>query len=340
MPDDASPQRLAVLGAGAWGTTLARLLAHNGHSVSLWTRERLHAEAMTQERINAQHLPGAQLPSNIFPSADLDLVCEHADALFLAVPVRATLPLLGRLRPRHHRSYAFVLAAKGFVDAQLTPLSRHLRERFPDARIAVLAGPNLASEVASGKPTAASVAADSDPGGSGEGFAAAVQMWLHQRSFRIYPSDDVIGVELGGAIKNVIALAAGMADALELGENAKATLITRGLAEMVRLGDAMGARAETLYGLSGLGDLIATCAGDASRNHRAGARLVAGERLVDLQNANLTAEGLYTVEHVVAFADRHALDLPLMRAVAEVVHRGSPPREALESLLTRPPRSS
>lgn len=334
MPEDASSQRLAVLGAGAWGTTLARLLARNGHSVQLWTRERRHAEAMVQERVNAQHLPGAPLPSNIAPTADLDLACEAASAIVLAVPVRATLPLLGRLRPRSGGPGTFVLAAKGFVDAELTPLSAHLRRSFPEASIAVLAGPNLAGEVAAGKPTAATVAAED------EAFAHAVQRWLHQRSFRIYVSDDVVGVELGGAIKNVIALAAGMADALELGENAKAALITRGLAEMVRLGAALGAEPATLYGLSGLGDLIATCAGSASRNHRAGARLVAGERLADLQSANLTAEGLYTAAHVAAFAEAHALDLPLMQAVNAVVHHGTAPREALEGLLTRPPRGA
>jgi glycerol-3-phosphate dehydrogenase (NAD(P)+) len=338
MRDDATPPRLSVLGAGAWGTTLARLLAQNGHAVHLWTREPSHAEAMRREGVNSRHLPDAPLPPNVLPSAELESVCANAEALFLAVPVRATLPLLDRLTEPRNSLGAFVLTAKGFVDAELTPLSRHLRARFPTARIAVLAGPNLAREVAQGKPTAASVAAE--PSAAGESFATTVQAWLHQPSFRIYPSEDLVGVELGGAIKNVIALAAGMADALQLGDNAKAALITRGLAEMVRLGEALGARAETLYGLSGLGDLIATCAGTASRNHRAGARLVAGERLADLQNANLTAEGLYTVTNVVAYADPRGLDLPLMRAVHEVVHRGKPPREALAELLTRPARSA
>jgi glycerol-3-phosphate dehydrogenase (NAD(P)+) len=332
MPGDAPPQHISVLGAGAWGTALALLLANNGHQVSLWTRDAGHAAALAQGRVNARHLPGVALPPNLRPSSDLVAVCASAAALFYAAPVRASEALLEQIPQRRAPAHAFVLCSKGFVDAALTPLSHTVRRRFPDAQVAVLAGPNLAAEVAAGKPTAATVATDPD----GSEFAATVQRWLHQPNFRIYPSSDLIGVELGGAIKNVIALAAGMADALALGENAKATLVTRGLAEMVRLGISLGALPETLYGLSGLGDLIATCAGGASRNHRAGARLVAGERLSDLQEDNLTAEGLYTVAHVAAYATARNLELPLLQAVHAVVYRESPAREVLAGLLTRP----
>jgi glycerol-3-phosphate dehydrogenase (NAD(P)+) len=332
MPGDATPKHLSVLGAGAWGTTLALLLANNGHQVRLWTRDADHADALNRERVNARHLPAAPLPPNLHASADLVALCASAEALFYAAPVRASQGILAAIPPRHAPTHAFVLCSKGFVDAALTPLSHQVRQRFPGARVAVLAGPNLAGEIAAGKPTAATVAADATSGD----FAATVQQWLHQPNFRIYPSSDTIGVELGGAIKNVIALAAGMADALALGENAKATLVTRGLAEMVRLGLSMGAKPETLYGLAGLGDLIATCAGSGSRNHQAGARLVAGERLSDLQADHLTAEGLYTVAHAVDYAAVHGLDLPLLQAVHAVVYRGSPPHEVLAGLLTRP----
>ncbi len=321
------PARIAVLGAGAWGTALARLLGRNGHSVALWARRADHATAIAAAGENTRHLPGARLGPNVHPTGDLGAAVSDADAVVLAVPVRATDGLLAALP----RPQAVVSCAKGFVDAELTRLSQRVQALHPGVPVAALSGPNLAAEIGRDQPAAATAASSDDA------FAHAVQAWFTQPTFRVYRSRDLPGVEVSGALKNVIALAAGMSDALGLGDNTKAALVTRGLAELVRLGTRLGGEARTFYGLAGLGDLMATCASAGSRNHQAGERLARGATLAELEASGLTAEGLTTVAHVAAFARGHHLDLPLTRAVYEVVHGGKPPEAALLELMTRQP---
>ena len=321
------PARIAVLGAGAWGTALARLLGRNGHAVALWARNPEHAAAIVAAGQNAHHLAGAMLGPDVRPTSDLHTAIAGADAVVLAVPVRATDALLAALP----RPQAVVSCAKGFVDAELVRLSQRVQQRYPDVPVAALSGPNLAAEIGRDRPAAATVASRD------EALAHAVQGWFSQSTFRVYRSADLIGVEVSGAVKNVIALAAGMSDALDLGDNTKAALVTRGLAELVRLGTRLGGEARTFYGLAGLGDLMATCASPGSRNHQAGERLVRGATLAELEASGLTAEGLTTVAHVAAFARDHRLELPLTRAVFDVVHGGKPPEAALLELMTRQP---
>lgn len=321
------PARIAVLGAGAWGTALARLLGRNGHAVALWARDPAHATAIAAARENVRHLPGAALDDGVHPTSDLAAAVRGADAVVLAVPVRATEALLAELpTPR-----AVVSCAKGFVDAELTRLSQRVAAWHPSVPVAALSGPNLAAEIGRDRPAAATAASRDDA------LARAVQRWFTQPTFRVYRSPDLTGVEVSGALKNVIALAAGMSDALGLGDNTKATLVTRGLAELVRLGTRLGGEARTFYGLAGLGDLMATCASAGSRNHQAGERLARGATRADLEASGLTAEGLATVGHVAAYARAHDVDLPLTRAVFAVVHGATSPEAALLELMTRQP---
>lgn len=314
--------RLAVLGAGAWGSCLARLLGHNGHEVRLWARDPARVAALA-----AGEVTGGRLGPTVRPTTDLAAAVQGVDGVILAVPVKATAELLKAL-PRPH---AVVSCAKGFVDADLTRLSQLVRRRFQGVPVAALSGPNLAAEIVVGKPAAATAAS------ANEDLARQVQAWFSQERFRVYRSHDLVGVETCGAIKNVIALAAGMSDALDLGDNTKATLVTRGLAELVRLGTHLGGEARTFYGLSGLGDLMATCAGNTSRNHQAGERLAKGEPLAELQAAGLTAEGLLTVAHVEAYAQAQGLDLPVTHQVHQVIYHGKPPADAVRDLMTRSP---
>lgn len=321
------PARIAVLGAGAWGTALARLLGRNGHAVALWARSPAHAAAIAAAGQNERHLPGAMLGPHVQLTSDLASAVVGADAMVLAVPVRATDALLDGLpRPR-----AVVSCAKGFVDADLVRLSQLVQRKHPGVPVAALSGPNLAAEIGRDRPAAATVASRDDA------LAHAVQGWFTQPTFRVYRSADLIGVEVSGALKNVIALAAGMSDALDLGDNTKAALVTRGLAELVRLGTRLGGAVRTFYGLAGLGDLMATCSSAGSRNHQAGERLARGASRADLEASGLTAEGLTTVAHVVAYARAHDLDLPLTSAVHAVVHGGKAPEAALLELMTRQP---
>jgi glycerol-3-phosphate dehydrogenase (NAD(P)+) len=321
------PVALAVLGAGAWGTALARLLGRNGHAVALWSRSADHAAALERDRENRRLLPGAHLPTTVRATPSLEDALDGAAGVVLAVPVRATPGLLASLP----RPDLVLSCGKGFVDPALTRLTTLVRDRFPGIAVAALSGPNLAAEIGADLPAAATVASDDD------GVARRVQGWLGQATFRVYTSRDLVGVETSGAVKNVIALAAGMSDALGLGDNTKAALVTRGLAELVRLGTHLGGEGRTFYGLAGLGDLMATCASAGSRNHQAGERLARGATLADLEAAGLTAEGLHTVAHVDAYAAAHGIELPLTRAVRAVVRGDLRPDEALRALMRRQP---
>ncbi|MEX2540944.1 MAG: NAD(P)H-dependent glycerol-3-phosphate dehydrogenase [Trueperaceae bacterium] len=324
-----SPARLTVVGAGAWGTVLAILLARNGHSVKLWVRREELADSIRRNRENVARLPGIALPAEIDISTELETATGESDATFVAVPSK----VLPEISARFGDVPAIVSCSKGLARPGLTRLSEVIGRIHPSSQTAVLSGPNLASEIAAGLPAAA-VAASVD----GK-LAERVQGWLQSPAFRVYTSPDPTGVEVGGSLKNVIALAAGMSDGLGLGDNAKASIVTRGLVELVRVGVELGARRETLYGLAGLGDLIATCSSPGSRNHMAGVRITAGATAEELDADGLTAEGVPTVRAAYEFAAERNLELPITAEVYRVVFERKDPRRALDDLMSRAKRS-
>ena len=316
-------EALTVVGAGAWGTMLAQLLARNpALSVTLWAR-RTELSAQLAQTHRTPYVPGLKLSERLSFTADLSTAAD-AEAVFVAVPSRGLREVLAALPPVR----ALVSGTKGLEVGTLKRPTEVMAEFQPGAALAALSGPNLVAELARGLPSSATVASSTPE------LAQKVQGWLNQQAFRVYTSTDLVGLELGGALKNVIALAAGMCDGLGLGDNAKAALVTRGLAEIVRLGVSLGGKPETFYGLSGLGDLMATCSSGGSRNHQAGERFVRGETLSDLEAAQLTAEGIPTVRAVVAYARNRGLELPIAEAVFEVVS-GKAPERAIQELMTR-----
>jgi glycerol-3-phosphate dehydrogenase (NAD(P)+) len=328
MRDAAGPASLAVLGGGAWGTVLASLLGANGHDVRLWCRRADQASAIARLRRNEAYLPELSLPDSVRPTASLDAAVAGVEAVVLAVPTRGVRDTLAALPPVP----AVVSASKGFMGADLVRLSDVVLGAQPQASVAALSGPNLAHEIAAGLPAAATVASGD------ERLARRMQELLTRPTFRIYVSTDLAGVEACGALKNVIALAAGMSDGLGLGDNAHAALITRGLAELVRVGAALGGEPRTFYGLAGVGDLVATCGSTQSRNHQVGVRLARGESIDAILASGITAEGVETVRHVVGYARAHDLDLPISREVHRVIYEGVRAGDALLTLMGRAPK--
>jgi len=318
---------IAVLGAGAWGTALALLAASNGVSVYLWARRPEHARAMQLERQNSEYLPGARFPEQLHPTANAEEALQQAQFAVLAVPSKALRETLRRL-PKA-KAYVSVIKGLHFTDHHLLRMSQVIEQVVGGSPIAVLSGPNLAEEIARLLPAAAVVAAR-DPA-----LAQQVQQVFSGKSFRVYTSSDMVGVELGGALKNVIALAAGMVDGLKLGDNAKAALITRGLREIIRFGVAQGAQETTFMGLSGLGDLIATANSHYSRNRSAGERIVRGETLAQLQAQKSVVEGIYTVKALHAWDQETGADLPITEAVYRVIYERADPMQELSRLMTR-----
>ncbi len=320
---------VTVLGAGAWGTAMAIRLAGT-HRVRLWTRSPDHAEAMRADRVNARYLPGQTLPPGLEPSADLAAVLDAAHWLIAAVPSSGFRALLQTLR-EGAVSTPLIWLCKGFeAGTRLLP-HEVLEQAWPEHPPAgALSGPSFALEVARGLPAALTVASrDAE-------FARAAAQALHDPRLRLYASTDVVGVELGGAVKNVIAIAAGISDGLGFGLNARAALVTRGLAELTRLGLLLGGRPETFMGLSGMGDLILTCTGDLSRNRQLGQRLAAGESLEGaLRELGHVAEGVVTAQELALLADSLAVDMPITQAVAGILRGAMPPREAVAALLAR-----
>ena len=304
---------VSILGAGAWGTAMAIRLAAAAE-VRLWTRSASHAAAMLGERVNGRYLPGQPLPASLRPTADLDAALDGADWLIAAVPSNSFRSLLQVLSEKGAR-VPLIWLCKGFETGTRRLPHEVLEAVWPDhPAAAVLSGPSFAVEVARGLPAALTVASrDAD-------FARHAAQSLHDPRLRLYASTDVVGVELGGAVKNVIAIAAGISDGLGFGYNARAALLTRGLAELTRLGLHMGGRPETFMGLSGMGDLILTCTGDLSRNRQLGLRLAAGESLEGaLRDLGHVAEGATTALELAALADSLAVDMPIAQAVAGIL---------------------
>ncbi len=320
---------IAVLGAGAWGTALAIRLA--GRSpVRLWTRSPDHARAMAEARENHRYLPGFELPAGLESTSDLAAAARDAALLIAGVPSNGFRSLLLSLREADIRQ-PLVWLCKGLETGSRRLPHEVLAETWPDhPPAAVLSGPSFAKEVAQGLPAALTVASPDAE------LARAVARQLHDPKLRLYASTDVVGVELGGAVKNVIAIAAGIADGLGFGLNARAALVTRGLAELTRLGLKLGGRPETFMGLSGMGDLILTCTGDLSRNRQLGLRLAAGESLEGaLRELGHVAEGATTAIEVAALAREMGVEMPITEAVDQILRQEMPPREAVAALLAR-----
>jgi glycerol-3-phosphate dehydrogenase (NAD(P)+) len=323
--------RISVLGAGAWGTALASH-ASTRNEVLLWARDAQQAEQIGAERCNQRYLPETELPSTLRISSDLDAAIAHAlpGLVVVATPMAALAQVLAGLPAQ----VSVVWLSKGFEAGTGRlghEVARDLRSR---ARVSVLSGPSFAIEVARRQPTALVVASHD------AALSTQVVEAFHADSLRLYTSDDVIGVEVGGAVKNVMAIAAGIADGMRLGLNARAALITRGLAEMTRLGVALGARAETFMGLSGLGDLVLTTTGDLSRNRQVGLRLAQGETLDGiLRTLGHVAEGVYSAAIAAARARPLAVEMPITEAVVDVLEGRLSPREALDRLMGREART-
>ncbi|HTH45297.1 MAG TPA: NAD(P)H-dependent glycerol-3-phosphate dehydrogenase [Oxalicibacterium sp.] len=325
---------ITILGAGAWGTALAKSLAER-HAVLLWGRDAAAMQAIAQQRENRHYLPGFALPENLSCSADLAAAIAHVstDGLLIAGTSLAGLrPLAMQLRT--HAIPNLVWLCKGFEqDTQLMP-HQVVREVLGDKLAAgALSGPSFAQEVARGLPCALTIASDHPA------LREQVVNAMHSRSMRIYATDDLIGVEVGGAVKNILAIATGVTDGLGLGMNARAALITRGLAEITRLGVALGGRAETFTGLAGIGDLILTCTGDLSRNRRVGLSLAEGKPLQTIvTELGHVAEGVRCAQAVRSLAAAHGVDMPITNAVAGVLFDGVAPRDIVTLLLSRDPR--
>ncbi len=330
--------RVAVLGAGSWGTALAWLLCEkpDGPQLSLWARDAAHAAEVAARRENSRYLPGLALGPTVAPTADLERALHGAEVVVVAVPVGAVRGLLRLARPYLPPSARIALAAKGLERDTGLRLSEVAAAELGDRwapRVGVLSGPNLAGEIVRRVPTATVVSAPE------EATALVLQQLFGAPFFRVYTNRDLVGVELGGALKNPVAIAAGMSDGLGYGDNTKASLLTRGLAEMKRLGAAAGARPATFSGLSGLGDLMATAHSPLSRNYRLGLALGRGETLEHAREAlHQVAEGVPTTEAACRLAARLGVEAPILQVVRSVLYEGLPPAEAAAALLARPYR--
>jgi glycerol-3-phosphate dehydrogenase (NAD(P)+) len=327
-------QQLAVIGAGAWGTGLAQVLRRAGRDVRLWAREPEVARDIAERGENRRFLPGLALAPGIAATTELAAAAADAQALLLAVPAQHLRAVARELAPAVPAGRPLVVCAKGIEAGSLALMTEVLAAELPGRPAAVLSGPTFAGEVAAGKPAAVTLAAaDAD---LGAGLAEAIG----SRSFRPYLSDDTVGAQIGGAVKNVAAIACGIVDGRGLGENARAALITRALAEISRLALAKGARPETLTGLSGLGDLTLTCTGAGSRNHSLGVELGRGRTKQEVLGARSSvAEGVFSAAATVALARTHGVDMPIAEAVDGVLNHDAAIAETIEGLLARPFRS-
>ena len=325
--------RTAVVGGGAWGTALASHAARLGHETRIWAFESEVVEAINTHHENTLFLADTKLPESLRASSNVSAVVSGADLVILAPPSQHLRGIAESVAPFLASSAHVVVASKGIEESTLELLSAVLAEALPSAspeRIAFLSGPSFAREVASGLPTDVVVASDAMTA------ARAVQPLLHSPLFRVYTSDDPVGVQIGGALKNVIAIAAGAGDGLGLGANARAAIITRGLAEMTRLGVALGANPLTFLGMSGVGDLVLTCTGDLSRNRSLGVAVAKGADPEEyVKSHRSVAEGYYTCAAAYALAKKRGVDMPVTEQVFQVLHRGRPLLKALHLLMNR-----
>ncbi|MFL6443293.1 MAG: NAD(P)H-dependent glycerol-3-phosphate dehydrogenase [Candidatus Sulfotelmatobacter sp.] len=329
---------IAVIGAGAWGTSLAIVLGRKGtHRVRLWAHEAEVVESISRRRVNEKFLAGHLIPEAVVVSSDLERVVQAVEILVSVMPSQHCRALFERMRPQLPPEILVISATKGLEEGSLLRMSEVIRLvlKRESAAIGALSGPSFAQEVARGDPTAITIASqDAD-------LLRTVQQEFSDPRFRVYTNNDVVGVELGGALKNIIAIAAGICDGLGLGHNSVAALITRGLAEMTRLVVACGGRADTMAGLAGLGDLVLTCTGGLSRNRSVGAELGHGKKLPDIISNmhGMVAEGVFTTTAAVGLAQARGVEMPITQQMYAILHESKSPREAIEHLMSRSGKS-
>jgi glycerol-3-phosphate dehydrogenase (NAD(P)+) len=327
----ASTDVMAVLGAGSWGTALAIQFARSGRPVRLWGRDAAHLAALERDRCNRRYLPEARFPDSLHTQPDLAAAVADARDVLLAVPSQALRPVLEQLRPVLRKGMGIAWATKGLEqESGKLPhqvVQEVLGKGWP---IAVLSGPTFAKEVGAGLPTAMTVASPD------AAFAEAIARRLSGLNFRGYTSTDMVGVEVGGAVKNVLAIGAGIADGMGFGANTRIALITRGLAEITRLGEALGARRETFMGLAGLGDLVLTCTDNQSRNRRFGLAIASGQSVEQAQQGiQQVVEGLHGARAVHQLAKQHQIDMPICEVIYRVLYEQLPIKEAVQALMAR-----
>lgn len=322
--------KIGVLGAGSWGTALSLLLHNNGHEVVLWSVIESEVQMLREKRQHESKLPGVKLPDDMEISSDLAYSVEGKDLLVLAVPSPFTRSTAHSMRELVKKGQIIVNVAKGIEETTLMTLNEIIEQEIPQADVAVLSGPSHAEEVGRGLPTTCVSSARSRK------TAEYVQEIFMSPVFRVYTSPDILGVELGGALKNVIALAAGTADGLGYGDNTKAALITRGIAEIARLGIEMGANFQTLYGLSGMGDLIVTCASVHSRNRKAGYLMGQGYTMDEaMKEVKMVVEGVYSAKAAKQLADKYQVEMPIVEEVNKVLFEGKSAKDAVTDLMLR-----
>ncbi len=325
---------IAVIGAGSWGIALAKVLATNGNRVTVWSILEEEIDMLRRNREHTQKLPGVKLPEEMRFTSELEEAVRGKEYLILAVPSVFTRSTAKSMAPFVQQGQVIVCVAKGIEEQTLMTLSDIVEEEIPAAEVAVMCGPSHAEEVGIGLPT--TVVA----GARRRSVAERVQDIFMNEVFRVYTSPDVLGMELGGSLKNVIALAAGMADGLGYGDNSKAALITRGISEMARLALAMGAKYETLSGLTGIGDLIVTCESRHSRNRKAGMLIGQGHTVQQaMDEVNMVVEGVYSAKAAIALARKYEVDMPIIEAVNRVLFEGKPVKEAVSELMRRDRRA-
>lgn len=323
-------RRIAVLGAGSWGTALAKHLADIGHDVTLWARREEQARAIDEKHENAQYLPGVRLPDNLHGTSSFETALKGAEQVLSVVPSHTTREVWREAGPHLPAGTPVMGCSKGIENDSLDLMSEVLAEVLPGKRLAFLAGPSFAKEVANHLPTAVVI------GSKDDALAKELQELMSSDWMRAYITHDVVGVEIGGALKNVIAIACGCADGLGLGHNTRAAIITRGLAEITRLAVKRGADPLTLAGLGGMGDLVLTCTGDLSRNRRVGIGLGQGKRLPDiLEEMGQVAEGVKTAQSARDLAKREGVEAPIIAEVYCILYEDKPVREAVTSLMRR-----
>jgi len=322
--------RVAVIGAGAWGTALADLLARAGHDVTLWAREEDVVASVNERHVNDRFLAGIALAPSLRATSDPAAAVDGVDCVTYVPPSHVLRPVVRGHAASVPRDALVVVASKGIERATLAVMTDVVEAELPDRPVAALSGPSFAVEVAARQPTAV-VAAAAD-----HAVAQRVQTVFSTERFRVYTHDDVLGVELGGALKNVMAVATGIAEGVGLGFNSRAALITRGLAEMTRLGVALGAQAATFAGLAGMGDLVLTCTGSLSRNRTLGTEIGQGRSLEEiLASRETVAEGVTTAESALALARRAGVEMPIVAAVNRILFEGQAPARAIEELMSR-----
>ena len=332
--------RMAIIGAGAWGTALAITLARKGtHTIRLWANEPDVVDTVAKVRINERFLPGFRLPESIEATNDLHKALEDAEIVVSVMPSQHCRTLFEQMAPALLPETLLVSCTKGLENQTLLRMTEVIadvvRKNHFTPRVGALSGPSFAKEVARGDPTAVSVASTNSD------FSRAIQQAFNNSRFRVYTNDDVTGVELGGALKNVIAIAAGVCDGLDLGHNSVAALITRGLAEIARLVVACGGRLDTMAGLAGLGDLVLTCTGDLSRNRSVGVELGKGRKLPDIIAGmhGAVAEGVFTTRAAVDLARKKNIEMPITEQMFAILEQGKSPQQAIEDLMARATRA-